>query len=309
MRLVPLCAWLLIAALGLSGVLEFGTTHGPLGSAGRAADAYLAQAETKAVEAFAVARTINAAVSFLKSADLSAVFAQVAPLQVLEPLDDLAKQFSDVMVISIVAIQLQRLFLRVSQAWALGIVLPAGCVLIAASLAAARVPALRLRLSALGRTLVVIALCARFVVVAAAMVGDGLTTEFLAGDLNATMERIDASGGHLDRLTLTAGTPSAGAAPQTQSAPPSLMDRLADDARKAVGNGASLVSGVHSWIPDRASINAFVVDLPGQIVRAISIFLLQTILTPLCVSLLLFALLRSTLQPDTRFLPARTVNL
>ena len=95
----------LLALIGFSGGLETGATWGPFGGTQDDVTGYLNSSERKAVEAFAVARTINAAVSFLKSADLSAVVAQVAPLEVLEPVDDLAKQFSDVMVVSIVSMQ------------------------------------------------------------------------------------------------------------------------------------------------------------------------------------------------------------
>jgi hypothetical protein len=122
-----------------------------LGAVEQNVTAYLDRSETTAVEAFAVARAINAAVSLLKSADLSAVVAQIAPLQVLEPVDDLAKQFSDVMVVSIVAIQIQRLLLLVSRAWACAVVLPVGCVVLAASVFLPRRVHWRTRLVRLGR--------------------------------------------------------------------------------------------------------------------------------------------------------------
>ncbi len=303
-HLVPVFVWLLIAVLGFSGALEAGTAYGPVGSAQRTADAYLARSETKAVAAFAVARTINAAVSFLKSADLSAVVAQVAPMQVLEPVDDLAKQFSDVMVVSIVAIQLQRLLLRISQAWALGVVLPAGCAALALSCIAMQPVGLRLRLAALGRSLVVLALFARFLVPAACLVGHSVTDRFLAGDLDATMHGMQASGGGLDRITgnaVSAAAPPSPPSPpdpgQQGAAPPSLLGRLGAEARQAVGRGESLMSSAQGLVPDRGAINAFVVELPGQIVAAIAIFLVQTVLTPFCVAIFLFVVLRTLFRP------------
>lgn len=126
-----------VAILGYCGLLDLAVSRGPIGQVQSQVVAYLDRSERQAVEAFAAARTINAAVSVLKSADLSAVVAQVAPMEVLEPVDDLAKQFSDVMVVSIVAILLERLVLSVSQAWALTYGVPLGCAMIALSLALA----------------------------------------------------------------------------------------------------------------------------------------------------------------------------
>ena len=58
----------LLALLGYAGGLELAVSHGPAGSLQSSVTAYLDRSEKKAVEAFAIARTINAAVSLLKSA-------------------------------------------------------------------------------------------------------------------------------------------------------------------------------------------------------------------------------------------------
>ena len=137
-------------------------------------------------------------------------------MQVLEPVDDLAKQFSDVMVISIVAILLQRLLLGVSQAWAFTCVLPTGCVLLVVSLMLPRWPLFGARLAALGRMLIVLALFARFSVLAAGLAGEVLTAGFLNHDLDSAMAVMQRSGGSLDQFTQPGGHAPAAAGHATR---------------------------------------------------------------------------------------------
>ena len=297
-----------IAFLGFSGALESLAAWGPFGDIQNRAMVYLDSSEKKAVEAFAIARGINAAVSFLKSADLSAVVAQVAPMEVLEPVDDLAKQFSDVMVVSLVSILVQRLILEVSQAWALSIVFPGGCLLLACSFGNYRSPGAVPRLAAMGRTVIMLALFGRFSVVAAALVGTSLTNRFLAPDLNASMTVMHDSGGNLDRFTAkVAPAPAAGsAAPPERNvgAPASMLDQFktalrstATTTQAVLDKGEALVKSATVLLPDRATIEALVVGLPGHIVRAIEIFVVQTLLTPLAVAFIFYTLLRSMIRP------------
>jgi hypothetical protein len=274
-------ALLAVALLGYGGVLDQAAGRGPAGRLQAAVEAYLDRSERSAVEAFAAARTINAGISVLKSMDLSAVVAQVAPMQVLEPVDDLAKEFSDVMVVSIVAILVERLVLEVAQLWALTAILPLGCVLLAAASLAWRRPRIGRRLARLGRWVILVALFARFVVLAAGWVGDGVTQRFLAADLGRSMTVVGGAGGRLGQMTAKAGPPSAAGAD-------SLLGRLRDDMTMTWQQA-------QAWVPDRAAVDAVLVGLPDQIVRAIEIFLVQTILTPGLVGVFLWMGLRGVL--------------
>jgi hypothetical protein len=310
-RYRPAILLVVVAFLGFTGALESFATWGPFGDLQDEVTAYLDSSEKKAVEAFAIARGINAAVSFLKSADLSAVVAQVAPMQVLEPVDDLAKQFSDVMVVSIVSILVQRLILAVSQAWALTVVFPAGCLVLACSFGAYRSPTAGPRLAAIGRGIIMLALFGRFTVLAAGLVGTNLTDRFLASDLDASMTVMHDSGGNLDRFTAkvapVATSPSARDTPapsQTGGAPPTMLDQIkramrstADTTQAVIGKGAALVNAASVLVPDKATLEALIVGLPGHIVKAIEIFLVQTLLTPLAVAFFLYGLLRGVLRP------------
>ena len=263
-RMVMSLGLVALGFLGLVGGLELAASHGPLGQLQDETVAYLDKAERKATEAFAAGRAINAAASILKSTEVSPIVVKIAPMEVLEPVDDLAKQFSDIMAVSIAALLLQRLVLSISEAWALGILLPA-----------------------LGRSVVLLALFVRFVIPIAGWVGDELTEQFLARDLNEAVSTMNASHGSL------AATPDANAQPAAaapaRSVPTSWWEALG---RRSEAAG--------SWLPDRAGTTAIVTALesvPDQIIKAIEIFLVQTILTPLTVGLLFYYALRSLVRP------------
>jgi hypothetical protein len=64
-----------------------------------------------------------------------------------------------------------------------------------------------------------------------------------------------------------------------------------------IARGRRLIDTAGGWVPDRAAIERLVVELPGQMVKAIEIFLVQTILTPITVAVILYALARGTLRP------------
>ena len=204
MAQLPTLCLILVGILGYSGGLEIAASRGPFGHIQDKATSYLDRSQTKAVEAFAVGRSINAAVSVLKSVEITPLLARFAPLEVLEPVDDLAKQFSNVMAASIAAILVQRLILAVSQIWSLSVVLPIGCALSLCAFWCARWPGLGVRLSTLGRAIVVLAIFGRFVIPLAGWFGDGLTERFLAADLNAAVRSLNTASCGLEQITAQA---------------------------------------------------------------------------------------------------------
>jgi hypothetical protein len=64
-----------------------------------------------------------------------------------------------------------------------------------------------------------------------------------------------------------------------------LLGRLKDDM-------TTTWQQAQAWLPDRAAVDAVLVGLPDQIVRAIEVFLVQTILVPGLVGVLTWMALR-----------------
>lgn len=92
------------------------------------ARAYLQGATLKAVAAFAAARGLNAAISTLQNSSLSVgvgVSGTLALGQVLDPLNDLIERFSQVMLVSSVALGLQQLLLPLGLWLGTAVLLPA----------------------------------------------------------------------------------------------------------------------------------------------------------------------------------------
>ena len=155
-----------------------------------------------------------------------------------------------------------------------------------------------------------LALFGWFSVVAAGLVGTSLTNRFLAPDLNASMTVMHDSGGNLDQFTAkvvpltTAPALGSAAGPvRNVGASPTMLDQFktalrstANTTQAVFDKGEALVKAASVLLPDRATIEARVVGLPGHIVRAMEIFVVQTLLTPLAVAYFFYILLRSVIR-------------
>jgi hypothetical protein len=64
-----------------------------------------------------------------------------------------------------------------------------------------------------------------------------------------------------------------------------------------IRKGIGFVTSAGHVLPSSTSVMAAVADLPQQILRAIEIFLVQTIIMPFAVALVFYALLRGVTRP------------
>jgi hypothetical protein len=126
------------------------------------------------------------------------------------------------------------------------------------------------------------------------------------------MSGMHESGGSLQHYTDKAAEAEASAesSPPSQAAngddnlPQSAFGQMARAARAAanttqalVARSQAIMNSARGWIPDRATIDGVLTDLPAQILRAIEIFLVQTILTPLAVAWFFYAMLKGAIRP------------
>ncbi len=100
----------------------------------RQADAYFADAMTKAGAAYGVCRAVNACVSVVKDSQIqiepAGLGVSLAAGQILDPLDDMTERASDVLVTAIVSLGIQKIAYDLSVAFApplLGVALLAWC--------------------------------------------------------------------------------------------------------------------------------------------------------------------------------------
>ncbi|HLY54818.1 MAG TPA: hypothetical protein VKS60_04635 [Stellaceae bacterium] len=286
-----------VMLLGGIGALEAAAELAPLKTVQSGAVAYLDASKTKAIEAFAAGRLLNGGISFLKSVELTPFGVGAAPLQALEPIDDLAKQFSDVMLVSIAAILVQQLLLSIGTTVGLTILLPIGCGLwLLADFGGDNQFAERL--ARLGRGIVLLALFIRLVVPVAAWADEALTRHFLAPDLDRAIGAMRMAGNKIaQREEPASGAVQNGASGPAGSTWQSLVtgiDSLKSSTERIAGN-----------IPDVGTISKDLEEMPNEIVTAIEIFVVQTILAPLSVAWLLYTGLRQIVPaPHTAELAA-----
>ena len=76
-----------------------------------------------------------------------------------------------------------------------------------------------------------------------------------------------------------------------------------------LGKAEALISAVRSVFPDKASIGEFVAALSLTIGEAVTLFLVQTIVTPLLVAYLFYSLIRDLLKPASPERPAEAATI
>ena len=230
----------------------------------------------RALISFATARALNAAISVAQGTELSVqpagVGATFAPGQLLDPVNDLVEQFSTLMLAASVAFGVQKVLITIGSYWPLSLAL---------TLVALAWGGLRLRDRPgphwLARVLVVL-LMLRFAVPMVALGTDAVWQRFLSQDYQSSQHAIE-----------NAARDPAATNPDLQAGPanPGLVDRL---------------KGWFSYNTDLkarfADLQQAVERITEQLVRLIAVFVLQTLVVPLLLLWLMFAVLRSLLAAD-----------
>lgn len=225
---------------------------------------------TRALASFAVARALNGIISVAQGTEVSiqpaGIGVQVAPGQLLDPLNDLVEQFASLMLAASVAFGVQILLIQIGAHWALSLLLSVVAVAwLASALARGGSPLW------LTRTLLVLAL-ARFAVPLTALGNEMVYRAFLAPAYAAAHGQMEHS--------------AEGLRTEDQQAEKSMVAEGADKSK--------------SWwpkIPDVRKIPETIRATAERAVRhmidLIVIFVLQTVVLPLGFLWLLIAIGRN----------------
>lgn len=227
----------------------------------------------RALISFATARVLNAAISVAQGTEaLVQPFGfgvTLAPGQVLDPVNDLVEQFSNLMLAASVVFGVQKVLIGIGAYW------PISLVLTAAALGWSWLYWRRQAPPAwLSRTLVIV-LMLRFAVPVVTLGTDLLWQKFLAADYQASQQLMDSTSGRVDKLN-----PVEPAAADT-----GLVDR------------------VKGWLAKNADVKQHFEDLKKaaeqateHIIRLIVIFLLQTLVIPLALLWAMYGLVRRVFE-------------
>src|SRR5512139_1456158 len=228
----------------------------------------------RALISFASARGLNAIISAVQGTELAVEPAGIGvvftPGQVLDPVNDLAEQFSNLMLLASVSFGIQKVFLSIGAYWVISMLL---------SLAALAWAFFYLRMRPvsgwLTRILVVL-LMIRFAVPVAVIGTEKLFQKFMAADYSASQQAIDTTSGQLVQLN-----------------PP------VDSTREDQG----MLEKLKGWWSQNGDVKVRFEQLKQaaerateNIIKLIVIFLLQTLVIPLLLLWVLYGVTRRAFQ-------------
>ena len=232
----------------------------------------------RALVSFATARLLNAAISVAQGTEaLVQPFGfgvTLAPGQVLDPVNDLVEQFSNLMLAASVVFGVQKVLIGIGAYWPLSLLLT-GAVL-GWGWYCWRGPPPPAWLS----RLLVIVLMLRFAVPVATLGSDLLWQNFLAADYQSSQQLISSASGQVQQL-----------GPNMPVAP----------------DNASLLDKLKGWVAKNADVKKNFDDLKlaaeqatEHIIKLIVVFMLQTLVIPLLLLWTMYGVARRVFEPRNR---------
>ena len=227
----------------------------------------------RALVSFAAARALNAVISVAQGTEVSVeplgVGVTLTPGQLLDPVNDLVEQFSNLMLMASVAFGIQKILISMGGYWLISVLLSVTAIGWAVlAFRGQRAPRWL-------RGLLVITLMLRFAIPVVTLGSDLLWQKFLAADYEASQQVISSSTGQVASLNP--------ALPQ-DSVQPGWLDRM------------------RGWVTPNGEIKARFEKLKQaaeqaveHIIKLIVIFLLQTLVIPLLLLWGLTALAKAAL--------------
>ncbi len=232
----------------------------------------------RALVSFASARTLNAIISVVQGTEFSmqpmGVGVTLTLGQVLDPLNDLIEQFSNMMLIASVAFGIQKALLVIGAHWAISAAVSGLALLWAILHVQDKAP------TWLSRVLLVLLLI-RFAVPVASVGSDFVYQQFLSDDYQQQQDALDMTSREINKQTPTMATPL----PQDKN----WWERLKDRATE-------MLPGTNT---DFEAIKKSAESIPERVMKLIVIFLLQTMIIPIFLLWALYIVLLGVVRPAT----------
>lgn len=228
----------------------------------------------RALVSFATARALNAVISVAQGTELSVqplgVGVTLAPGQLLDPINDLVEQFSNLMLAACVAFGIQKVLIGIGGYWLISLLVTA------VTLGWAWLYFRQQQAPAWLSKLLVVLLMVRFAIPMATIGTDLLWQKFLARDYESSQQTIDLASDQTAKLI-----PPVSPVVENQG----LLEKMKD------------------WIPQSADVKARFDRLKQSaeqsvehIIKLIVIFLLQTLVIPLLLLWALYGVARGTFE-------------
>ena len=236
----------------------------------------------RALVSFAAARALNAVISVAQGTEISlqplGLGVNLGVGQVLDPVNDVIEQFSSLMLAASVAFGIQKVLVNVGAHWLISLVLTATAVAWAVMFyRRQRSP------SWLAQALVVL-LMLRFALPVATLASDLVFRQFLAGDYEASQQMLGRTATRIE----------------TTGAPPAAQGQgLLDQLKGWAGSQST------AWKERFESVKQAAEQATEHVIKLMVIFVLQTLIVPLAMLWLLYALAGRVLRRDPA-LPGRS---
>lgn len=250
----------------------------------------------RAVASFAVARVLNGVISVAQGTEISiapgGMGANLTPGQILDPVNDLVEQFSELMLIASVAFGIMKVLLNIGSYWVFSTILSVAALAWAAFKLAGRLPPLLLT------KFLLVLIFVRFSVPLVTVGSDFLFRQFLVQTFNESQLAIESSRDELATLKPTAGhSPASVAAPaQSAASQPAQNNSWLDEARELIVSASQKIENRIEQVQQKLDPGAYIdklktltSQLVDHIINLIVVFVLQTVVIPL---VLMWALYR-----------------
>ncbi|NVK19215.1 MAG: hypothetical protein HWE30_11010 [Methylocystaceae bacterium] len=275
----------------LSGLFETLWQLTPLPSYEKNATAYLADVRERAAYAYAAARTLNATISLLESVDTGIGLVSIQPGQVLEPINDMIEQFSDLVLIALASVGVQEILMAILGDISWTYLLPLALLPL---LIAPWAGPFQTRLNRIGSIILITVIATRLLIPAIALGGHMITENYLKPDYKQAIADVETVREETNDAIGARSKVSQPIPPLTTTAQKnSVFSKTPDDA------ASSLL--IPNWdtvkgLADSEKILALLNNIPSRIITLITIFTFETLALPILMVLLFFWLARIVLR-------------
>lgn len=280
----------------------------------------------RALVSFASARAVSGVISVLQGTEIdvmpAGIGATFAPGQVLAPINELVKHFSDLMLVASVSFGIQKVLIGMSGYWAISLVLTI------AALGWASFYLLKRQPPAFLSKMLVVLLMLRFAVPVAVLGSDFLAQKFMAADYAESQNAINTAMGQASRVAITE-SPATAPVITPVPLPPQAASPASAPASDPVSAPASTERAKPWWRPSLPKVHMptmpnlptlslpklpSIPDFAGRfeemkaaaeqatehMVKLMAIFLLQTLVLPILMLWGLYGLAKGVFQLPKR---------
>ncbi|OQY53589.1 MAG: hypothetical protein B6245_22715 [Desulfobacteraceae bacterium 4572_88] len=237
-----------------------------------AGNEYFDDAMTRAVYTFAVVRGLNGLISVIQGTDVAispaGIGVQLAVGEVLDPVNDLIERFSLIMLLSTTSLGIQKILLEMGVWFGFKILLSLSMLILLVGIWTSHIFP-KLNLMPVGYKLLFISLVIRFCIPAVALISENIYTLFLEKQYTESLKSLEKVNQEIKDADII---DEDGKTPKDDPGYWDALRKMYKDTKDAID-----LRGKIMFLKDKIS------DYAKYIINLMIVFLLQTVIIPLCV--------------------------